>query len=91
MKIGDILLINNFKSSVFNGDLQLKKAFKVEDSYFRIFNGQTELSNYSPIDKKVGLDDEDGSILTAILELRKFSKTYFKANKVPLVFKVEGK
>lgn len=72
---------------MFNNDLQLKKAFKVEDSYFRIFNGQTDLTNYSPIDKKVGLDDEDGNILSNILELRKFSRNHFKTNKVPLVFK----
>lgn len=87
VKIGDILLINRFRIEIYNGGLQAKKAFKVEDSYFRIFNGQPDLNNYSPIDKKVGLDDEDGSILTALLELRKFSRNYFKSNKVPLLFK----
>lgn len=87
VKVGDILLINRFRIEIYNGALQAKKAFKVEDSYFRIFNGQTDLNNYSPIDKKVGLDDEDGSILTALLELRKFSRNYFKSNKVPLLFK----
>ena len=69
--------------------LQAKKAYKVEDSYFRLFSGNTEISNYSPIDKKVGLDDEDGKILSALSELRKFSKTYFKSNRVPVLFKQE--
>ena len=55
--MGDILFFNNFKTEIFNGDLQAKKAFKTEDSYFRIFSGSPELNNYSPIDKKVGLDD----------------------------------
>lgn len=87
VKVGDILFINNFKISLYNENLQAKKAFKVEDSYFRIFSGNTEVNNYSPIDKKVGLDDEDGSILTALLELRKFSKNYFKNNRIPLLFK----
>lgn len=91
VKVGDILLINRFRIEIYNGALQAKKAYKVEDSYFRIFNGQTDLNNYSPIDKKVGLDDEDGSILTTLLELRKFSRNYFKSNKVPLLFKQEGR
>jgi hypothetical protein len=87
VKVGDILLINNFKIDIYNESLQAKKAFKVEDSYFRIFSGNVEATNYSPVDKKVGLDDEDGKILAALIELRKFSKTYFKSNKVPLLFK----
>jgi hypothetical protein len=91
VKVGDILFINNFKIEIYRDVLQAKKAFKFEESYFRIFNGNTELTNYSPIDKKVGLDDEDGTILSTLIELRKFSKTYFKNNKVPLLFKQEGK
>jgi hypothetical protein len=91
VKVGDILYFNRFRIDLYNGNLQAKKAFKVEDSYFRIFSGNTELINYSPIDKKVGLDDDDGKILAAITELRKFSRTHFKTNKVPLLFKQEGK
>jgi len=72
---------------LYKDTLQAKKAFKVEDSYFRLFSGNTELSNYSPIDKKVGLDDEDGKILTALGELRKFSKTHFKNTRVPVLFR----
>lgn len=48
------------------------------------------MTNYSPIDKKVGLDDEEGKILTALGHLRTFSKSYFKNNKVPVLFKQEG-
>jgi hypothetical protein len=84
-------LINNFKVDTYNNQLQAKKAFKVEDSYFRIFNGNPELQNYSPVDRKVGLDDEDGRILSSLNELRRFSKTYFKANKIPVVYTKEGK
>lgn len=91
MKVGDILYFNRFRIELYNNSLQAKKAYKVEDSYFRIFSGNTELTNYSPIDKKVGLDDEDGHILAAITDLRKHSKTYFKANRVPVLFKQEGK
>jgi len=89
--VGDILFFNNFKTELYNNTLQAKKAFKTEDSYFRIFSGNTDLNNYSPIDKKVGLDDEDGKILTALGNLRAFSKTYFRSNRVPLLFKQEGK
>ncbi len=91
VKVGDILYFNRFRIDLYNGNLQAKKAFKVEDSYFRIFNGQTDLTGYYPIDKKVGLDDEAGHILNAIADLRKHSKTFFKNNKVPLLFKQEGK
>jgi hypothetical protein len=91
LKVGDILFFHNFKTELYNGALQAKKAFKTEDSYFRIFSGTPELTNYSPIDKKVGLDDEDGKILTALANLRAFSRTYFKGNRVPLLFKQEGK
>lgn len=90
VKIGDILFINHFKVDTFKDTLQAKKAYKVEDSYFRIFSGNPDVSNYSPIDKKVGLDDEDGKILSALNELRKFSKTYFKTNRVPVLFKQDG-
>lgn len=89
--MGDILFFNNFKTELYNNTLQAKKAFKTEDSYFRIFSGNTELNNYSPIDKKVGLDDEDGKILAALGNLRSFSKTYFRSNRVSLLFKQEGK
>lgn len=91
VKVGDVLYFNRFRIDLYNGNLQAKKAFKVEDSYFRIFSGNTDLTNYSPIDKKVGLDDEDGHILAAITDLRKYSKTYFKNNRVPVLFKQEGK
>ncbi len=87
IKVGDILYINNFKLDLYNGVLQAKKAYKTEDSYFRIFSGNPELTNYSPIDKKVGLDDEDGKILAALGHLRTFSRSYFKNNKVPVLFK----
>jgi hypothetical protein len=39
VKVGDILFINNFKIDLYKDSLQAKKAYKVEDSYFRIFNG----------------------------------------------------
>ncbi len=57
VKVGDILFISNFKIALYNDNLQAKKAYKVEDSYFRLFSGNTEVNNYSPVDKKVGLDD----------------------------------
>ncbi len=89
IKVGDILLLNNFKLDLYNDQLAAKKAYKNEDSYFRIFSGNPDISNYCPVDKKVGLDDEEGKILTALNHLRTFSKTYFKANKVPVLFKTE--
>jgi hypothetical protein len=91
VKVGDILFINNFKVDLYRDALQAKKAYKVEDSYFRIFSGNPDLANYTPIDKKVGLDDEDGRILAALNDLRKFSRSYFRSNRVPLMFKQEGK
>ncbi len=91
VKVGDILFLNNFKVEIFKENLQAKKAFKVEDSYFRIFSGNPALTNYSPVDKKVGLDDEDGKILNTIGDLRKYSKEFFKNSRVPLLFKSEGK
>jgi hypothetical protein len=90
LKVGDVILLNNFKIESFQDRLQAKKAYKNEDSYFRIFNGNPEVSHYHPIDKKVGLDDEDGKILTALNQLRAFSKTYFSKNKVPVLFKESG-
>ena len=63
IKIGDILFLNNFKLTVYLDQLQAKSAYKVEDSFFRIFNGNPDLSSYNSVDKKVGLDDEQGEIL----------------------------
>ena len=57
LKIGDIIYLNNFKFELYQDKLQAKKVYKNEDSYFRIFSGSPDTSNYSPIDKKVGLDD----------------------------------
>lgn len=74
LKVGDILFINNFKIEIFNDQLQAKKAYKNEDSYFRIFSGTPDITHYSPVDKKVGLDDEDGKILTTLNQLRAFNK-----------------
>lgn len=87
LKVGDVLLFNNFKIDAFNGQVQVKKAYKHEDSYFRIFSGNPDLQQYSPVDKKVGLDDEDGKILATLNNLRAFSKSHFKTNRVPLYFK----
>jgi hypothetical protein len=91
LKVGDVLLFNNFKIELYNEQLQAKKAYKQEDSYFRIFSGNPELQQYSPVDKKVGLDDEDGKVLATLNNLRSFSKGYFKNNKVPLLFKSKDK
>ena len=82
-----MILLNNFRFEVFNNNLQAKKAYKNENSYFRIFSGNPEISNYSAVDKRVGLDDEDGNILTALNNLRSFSKIHFSKNKVPVLFK----
>jgi len=82
--------LNNFKFELYNDKLQAKKVYKNDESYFRIFSGRPDTNNYSPIDKKVGLDDEDGKILNSINALRAFSKTYFSKHKVPVLFK-EGK
>ena len=71
--------------------MQAKKAYKNEDSYFRIFSGNPEINNYHAIDKKVGLDDEDGKILNSLIQLRSFSKTYFSKHKVPVLFKNDKK
>ena len=87
IKVGDILLLNNFRIDSHNDRLQAKKAFKNEDSYFRIFNGSPEVNSYHPIDKKVGLDDEEGRILSSLNQLRTFSKTHFSKQKVPVLFK----
>ena len=87
IKIGDILMLNNFRIDSHQDRLQAKKAFKNEDSYFRIFNGAPEINNYNPIDKKVGLDDEEGKILNSLNQLRAFSKTHFSKHKVPILFK----
>ena len=91
LKVGDVLLFNNFKIDIFNGQLQAKKAYKHEDSYFRIFSGSPDLQQYCPVDKKVGLDDEDGKVLATLNNLRAFAKGYFKSNKVPLLFKSKDK
>ena len=55
--MGDILYFNNYKMDIYNGSLQAKKAFKVEDSYFRIFSGNPDSYEYEPIDRRVGFDD----------------------------------
>lgn len=57
LKVGDIILINNFKVDIYKDQLEAKKAYKNEDSYFRIFSGTPDITHYSPVDKKVGLDD----------------------------------
>lgn len=58
IKVGDILLFHKYKGDLYNGNIQIKKPFKVEDSFLRIFNGNPELSNYSPVDRQVvGIDD----------------------------------
>lgn len=89
LKVGDVIFINNFKIDSYHDQLQAKKAFKNEDSYFRIFSGSPETTHYSPVDKKVGLDDEDGKILTTLNQLRAFNKQHFKTHRVPIVFKSE--
>ena len=91
LRVGDIILLNNFKIDSHNDKLQAKKAFKNEDSYFRIFSGNPDVNNYLPIDKKVGLDDEEGKILSGLGQLRAFSKTYFSKHKVPVLFKNDKK
>lgn len=91
LKVGDVILLNNFKIESYNDRLQVKKAYKTEDSYFRIFSGSPDTSNYHPIDKKVGLDDEDGKVLTALNQLRTFAKTHFAKNRVPVMFKPDAK
>ena len=87
IRIGDIILLNNFRFEVYNNNFQAKKAYKNEDSYFRIFSGNPETSNYNAVDRRVGLDDEDGKILTALNNLRTFSKGHFSKTKVPVLFK----
>lgn len=91
LKVGDVLYLHNFKIELFRDSLQAKKAFKVEDSYFRIFSGNPDTTGYAPVDKKVGLDDERGDILTALNALRKFSHDHFRKNRVPVLFKSEPK
>lgn len=91
IKVGDIILLNNFKIESHNDKLQAKKAYKNEDSFFRIFSGNPEINNYNPIDKKVGIDDEDGKVIDALNQLRSFSKTHFSKNKVPVLFKNDKK
>jgi hypothetical protein len=91
VRVGDILFLNSYRADVFKESLQLKRVFKDEESYFRLFSGNTELTNYNSIDKKIGLDDESGKLLNTIMELRKFSSNYFTVNKVPVFVKDAGK
>ena len=91
LKVGDVLYIHNFKIDIYRDNLQAKKAFKVEDSYFRIFSGSPDTNGYAPVDKKVGLDDEKGEILNALNALRKHSNDHFRKNKVPVLFKNDSK
>lgn len=91
LKVGDIILLNNFKIESFHDKLQAKKAYRNEDSYFRIFSGSPDINSYFPIDKKVGLDDDDGKILNSLSQLRAFSKTHFSKNRVPVLSKNDKK
>lgn len=90
VRVGDILFLNNYRADVFKGSLQLKRIYKDEESYFRLFSGGSEHLSYTPIDKKVGLDDGSGKLLNAINDLRKFSKDYFSSHKVPIFVKEDN-
>ena len=64
-----------------------KKPFKSIETEFRFFSGKPEENGYNPIDDNIGIDDNNGVILNSILNLRKFSINFFKANSVPLFTK----
>jgi hypothetical protein len=83
VKIGDILLIKNYLIEVEGTRFTAKKPFNNVSAEFRFFSGVDE-SGYNPIDNNVGIDDKDGLILNSINTLRKFAKTHFKAESIPL-------
>lgn len=87
IKLGDLLLLNKYGFEVWEGSLQAKKQFKVMGGEFRFYSGDPTLDTYSPIGSQIALDDFDGSILSSIRELRKFSHNEFKKNNVPLYTK----
>jgi hypothetical protein len=89
VKVGDILFLNNYRVDVYKGCLQLKKFYGDEECYFRLFSGDMELTSYSPLDRKVGVDDAKGKLLTAINQLRKFAFEYLKDNKIA-IFNIEN-
>lgn len=87
MAVGDILYLRNF---IFESDankFSCKKPFSPLDTEFRFFSGKPEETGYHPIDDNIGIDDENGVILNCIINLRKFSKNYFKTEKVPIFSK----
>jgi len=76
--VGDILFLRNYVFENQNGKFSCKKPFYALESEFRFFSGRPEETGYHPIDDNIGIDDENGTILTSINNLRKFSKNHFK-------------
>lgn len=61
LRVGDVLFFHKFKADIFNDNIQIKKPYKVEESFYRIFNGSPDLNNYSVVDKQVlAINDGDG-------------------------------
>lgn len=87
IRLGDLLFLNKYGFETWNGSLQAKKHFKVMGAEFRFFSGEPTADSYSPIGTQNAIDDFDGSVLSLIRELRKYSQTYFKKNNVPLFTK----
>jgi hypothetical protein len=75
--------LKNFGFALEEGKLSCKKPFAALNTEFRFFSGKPEEAGYHPIDDNIGIDDENGVILNAITNLRKFSKNHFKTEKVP--------
>lgn len=80
-------MLHKYGFELWNGSLQAKKQFKVAGTEFRFFSGDPASENYSPIAPQSAIDDFDGSMLTLLRELRKFSAGYFKKNAIPLYSK----
>ena len=86
--VGDLLMLHKYGFDIWNDSLQAKKHFKVMGAEFRFFSGNPASDTYSFLDGQSStIDDFDGSALSLIKALRKFSQTYFKKNNVPVYAK----